>query len=46
MHFSIYNIFKSLNSHNRVIIISTSDHGYPTNSLCITEFVMQPKIYS
>jgi len=45
MHFSISNISKSLNSHNRGILISISNQGYPTNSLCVAEFVMQPKIY-
>jgi len=45
MHFSIYNISKSLNSCNKDIIISILNQGYPTNSLCVAEFVMQPKIY-
>jgi len=45
MHFSISNISKSLNSRNRGILISIPNQGYPTNSLCVAEFVMQPKIY-
>jgi len=45
MHFSISNISKSLNSGNKGILISIPNQGYPTNSLCAAEFVMQPKIY-
>jgi len=45
MHFSNSNISKSLNSRNRGILISISNQGYPTNSLYVVEFVMQPKIY-
>jgi len=45
MHFSISNISNSLNSRNRGILISNPNQGYPTNSLCVAEFVMQPKIY-
>jgi len=35
MYFSIFNIFKLLNSHNRGILISIPNQGYPTNSLCV-----------
>jgi len=45
MHFSISNISKSLNSRNKDILIFIPNQGYPTNSLCVAEFVMQPKIY-
>ena len=45
MHFSISNISKSLNSRNKGILISIPNQGYPTNSLCVAEFVMQPNIY-
>jgi len=45
MHFSISNISKSLNSRIRGILISIPNQDYPTNSLCVAEFVMQLKIY-
>jgi len=45
MHFSVSNIFKSLNSHNKGILIFIPNQGYPTNSICVAEFVIQPKIY-
>jgi len=45
MDFSISNISKSLNSRNKGIQISNLNQGYSTNSLCVAEFVMQPKIY-
>jgi len=46
MHFSISNISKSLNSRNRGILVPIPNKFYPTNSLHVAEFVMQPKIYS